>query len=105
MACQSQRPRAEIPIGHEEFSLLMPCRRDSVAASSHRQVHQVGPLGWSIIASRECEDSSNGSSLAHVLVAVVDPLERIGPGDHSVEVEVTIAIEPQKPWNVLFRCR
>jgi hypothetical protein len=46
-------------------------------------------------ASFQQEDPADISALSHILVTIVDPLERIGPGDHAVEIQEAVAVETQ----------
>src|SRR5262249_24060025 len=46
------------------------------------------------------QDAADVLAVAQVLVALVDVVERVGPGDHRVEVEQTVPVEAEQPGDV-----
>src|SRR5262245_22859703 len=46
------------------------------------------------------QDAADVLAVAQVLVALVDAVERVGPGDHRVEVEQAVPVEAEQPGDV-----
>ena len=46
------------------------------------------------------DHTANVFAIAHVLIALIDLIEGVGTSDHSVEVELSLAVELGKTRNV-----